>query len=42
MDRKRIEQILPLVTESAYRSRFNVDKDRITRGAMADGARLRA
>jgi hypothetical protein len=42
VDRKRLEQILPLVTESAYRSRLNVDKDRITRGAMADGARRRA
>jgi hypothetical protein len=42
VDRKKIEHILPLVTESAYRARFGADKDRITRGALADGQRLRA
>jgi hypothetical protein len=42
VDRRKVEDILPLVTESAYRARFNADKDRITKGALADGARLRA
>lgn len=35
VEQKRIDQILPLVTEAAYRMRYNSDKERITRAALA-------
>ncbi len=42
VEQKRINDILPLVAEAAYRAKYTSDKDSITRGTMAQGERLRA
>lgn len=42
VDRRRIEKIMPLVTEAAYRARFHTNTDRITAGAINDAKLLRA
>jgi hypothetical protein len=40
VDARRLEAILPRVTEAAYRARFHADRARVEQGALADGARL--
>lgn len=42
IDHKKLDEILPQVTEAAYRARFHADKGLIQKGAMADGVRRSA
>ena len=42
LDQRELEERMPRLTEAAYRARFHADTQRISRGALADGARQRA
>jgi hypothetical protein len=42
VDQRSLEEVLPLVTESAYRARYHANSETIAKGAIADGQRLRA
>ena len=37
VDAKRIEELMPRVTEAAYRARFGANQEAIARGAFAAG-----